>query len=191
LFELPDAADRDILGWRIPEDSDALDYSPSTLPLPPRTGSLGVVREGRILPPTEPGKLEVDDYVILLVPPEQRYAVDRLFAAGSSKGHQIEGLGEFMFDPAAPFELIAKEYGLPLPTDAKGLTVGDWLARRIGRLPVVGDRVKLAPVELTVRATEGDRITQVGLELEEAKTRLPLLRWLERMRRRMGGASRA
>jgi cell volume regulation protein A len=187
LFELPDAADRDILGWRIPEGSNALDYSPSTLPLPPRTGSLGVVREGRILPPTEPGKLEADDYVILLVPPEQRHAVDKLFAAGGSEGDQIEGLGEFMFDPTASFELIAKEYGLPLPADAKGLTVGDWLARRIGRLPVVGDRVKLAPVELTVRATEGDRITLVGLELEEARARLPLLRWIERMRRKMGG----
>jgi cell volume regulation protein A len=96
-----------------------------------------------------------------------------------------------MYDTSSPFELIAKEYGLPLPTDSKGLTVGDWVARRIGRLPVVGDRVKLAPVELTVRATEGDRITLVGLELEEAKTRLPLLRWLERMRRKLGGAERA
>jgi cell volume regulation protein A len=158
--------------------------------LPPRTGSLGVVREGRILPPTEPGKLEPDDYVILLVPPEQRHEVDKLFAAVRPEAEPIEGLGEFMFDPSAPFALIAKEYGLPLPTDAKGLTVGDWVARRIGRLPVVGDRVKLAPVELIVRATEGDRITLVGLELEEAKTRLPLLRWLERMRRKLGGAKR-
>ncbi|QEX22295.1 K(+)/H(+) antiporter NhaP2 [Hypericibacter adhaerens] len=188
LFELPDAADRDILGWRVVEDSSALEHSPSTLPLPPRTGSLGVVREGRILPPTEPGKLEPDDYVILLVPPEQRHEVDKLFAPASA-GEPVEGLGEFMFDPSAPFELIAKEYGLPFPADAKGLTVGDWLARRIGRLPVVGDRVKLAPVELTVRATQGDRITLVGLELEEARTRLPLLRWLERMRRKFGGGT--
>jgi cell volume regulation protein A len=187
LFELPDAADRDILGWRVQEDSDALDYAPSTLPLPPRTGSLGVVRQGRILPPTEPGKLEPDDYVILLVPPEQRYEVDKLFAVSRHEGELIEGLGAFIFDPSASFELIAKEYGLPLPADAKGLTVGDWLARRIGRLPVVGDRVKLAPVELTVRETKGDRITLVGLELEEARTRLPLLRWLERMRRKLRG----
>jgi cell volume regulation protein A len=192
LFELPDAADRDILGWRVQEGSDALDYAPSTLPLPPRTGSLGVVRQGRILPPTEPGKLEPEDYVILLVPPEQRYEVDQLFAVPRHEGESIEGLGAFTFDPSASFELIAKEYGLPLPIDAKGLTVGDWLARRIGRLPVVGDRVKLAPVELTVRETEGDRITLVGLELEEARTRLPLLRWLERMRRKLrGGTAKA
>jgi cell volume regulation protein A len=185
LFELPEASDRDIVGWRVPERSEALGFAPANLPLPPRTGLIGVVRGERILPPNEPGRLAPEDYVILLVPPEQRHAVERLFAAVAAEGAPIEGLGEFVFDPAAPFERIAKEYGLPLPADAKGLTVGDWVARRIGRLPVVGDRVKLAPVELTVRATEEDRITAVGLELEEPKTRLPLLRWLERMRRRL------
>jgi cell volume regulation protein A len=185
LFELPEASDRDIVGWRVPERSEALGFAPANLPLPPRTGLIGVVRGERILPPNEPGRLAPEDYVILLVPPEQRHAVERLFAAVAAEGAPIEGLGEFVFDPAAPFECIAKEYGLPLPADAKGLTVGDWVARRIGRLPVVGDRVKLAPVELTVRATEEDRITAVGLELEEPKTRLPLLRWLERMRRRL------
>jgi cell volume regulation protein A len=185
LFELPEASDRDIVGWRVPERSEALGFAPANLPLPPRTGLIGVVRGERILPPNEPGRLAPEDYVILLVPPEQRHAVERLFAAVAAEGAPIEGLGEFVFDPAAPFECIAEEYGLPLPADAKGLTVGDWVARRIGRLPVVGDRVKLAPVELTVRATEEDRITAVGLELEEPKTRLPLLRWLERMRRRL------
>lgn len=185
LFELPEASDRDIVGWRVPERSEALEFAPANLPLPPRTGLIGVVREERILPPSEPGALAPEDYVILLVPPERRHAVDRLFAAVAAEGAPIEGLGEFVFDPAAPFERVAKEYGLPLPADAKGLTVGDWVARRIGRLPVVGDRVKLAPVELTVRATEGDRITAVGLELEEPRARLPLLRWLERVRARL------
>ncbi|MFZ5791971.1 MAG: potassium/proton antiporter [Pseudomonadota bacterium] len=185
LFELPEASDRDIVGWRVVENSEALAFAPASLPLPPRTGLIGVVRGERILPPNEPGRLAPEDYVILLVPPEQRHAVERLFAAVAAEGAPIEGLGEFVFDPAVPFERIAKEYGLPLPADAKGLTVGDWVARRIGRLPVVGDRVKLAPVELTVRATEGDRIAAVGLELEEPRTRLPLLRWLERMRARL------
>jgi cell volume regulation protein A len=46
-------------------------------------------------------------------------------------------------------------------------TTSELLCKRLGRPPVVGDRVRIGSIELTVRAMEGRRVSSVGLKLSQ------------------------
>jgi potassium/hydrogen antiporter len=72
--------------------------------------------------------------------------------------------GDFGLDPALPVGAVCQFYALPAPEDAE-VRLGDWMARAIGRPPVVGDQVPLGAATLFVRELDGSRITGVGLAL--------------------------
>jgi acyl-CoA synthetase (NDP forming) len=55
---------------------------------------------------------------------------------------------------------------------------------RLGKIAVVGDRVRLGEVELVVRAVKDGRVRMVGLELEDQREKLPARRAARRFRRR-------
>src|SRR5271156_6321492 len=79
---------------------------------------------------------------------------------------------------------IAQLYDPAAATD-DAETVAEFLARRFGGTPAVGDRTRFGAVELIVRDMQGDTIAQVGVELEPAPVH-PWRFWLQRLRRRRG-----
>jgi len=147
-------------------------------------------------------KLQAGDYVLAVAPPDQSTALDRLFAARPEAAAATEGLlGEFEMDGDAPVGAVAALYGLDVAAEERSLGVGEVLRRRIGRRPVVGDRVRFGEVELVVGAMDGERIAKVGVELDpehlprRGLAALPakLRRWYrvaDRVRRRAPRASR-
>ena len=74
--------------------------------------------------------------------------------------------GDFALDPAIAVGAVCAFYGLPVPQQAQR-SVADWLADELGRPAVAGDRVRLGSALFIVRKLSGDRITAVGLSLEE------------------------
>jgi cell volume regulation protein A len=190
LFELPTSADREIIGYRLRGGCPVLDEPFAELSFPKRTRVVGVIREGAVAELGQIERLQVRDYVILLVPPEQQLALDRLFTpVPPQQARALDALGEFAFPGETPASALAGQYGLALELEHPLETLGDFLARRLEAEPVVGDRIKLGEAELVVRAVAEERIAEVGLELLAEEERLPAVRlwrrferWLRRQR---------
>jgi potassium/hydrogen antiporter len=162
---------RDIVVHRVAPGSRALGRPLPELHLPPRTRIMAVIRDGTVMNRAALEQLLVDDTVLVIVPPEQHHALDRVFATPPAEARVAAAerdLGEFSFPGDSPLADLALMYGLPMPEDvAPGATLGSYLADLIGRHPVPGDRAAWGPVELVARAVDEDaRITQVGLEVE-------------------------
>ena len=49
-----------------------------------------------------------------------------------------------------------------------GSTIGELLSKRLGHRPVVGDRIGLGNLELTVRAVAGNQVSSVGLKMSKS-----------------------
>lgn len=75
-----------------------------------------------------------------------------------------EVFGDFAVAATTPLLDLCTFYGLPVPAES-ALSAGAWLRSELDRPPVVGDSAVLGPAELSVRAMEGQRITQVGIKL--------------------------
>jgi cell volume regulation protein A len=127
---------------------------------------------------------EVGDYVIAIVPAVEIAALQRLFAEHGPTEAALEGFGAFMLAGDAPVDELALVYGLELGEHRRGETLTDFMHEKLGRIAVVGDRVRLSGVELVVRSVRDGRVVTVGLELEDHRDKLPARRTLRRLRRR-------
>jgi len=109
-------------------------------------------------------RLQPGDYVLTVAPPEVTHRLDRLFAARTPVDTEV--FGEFSFAGDVAAHALADAYGLLLSEAERALTLDALLRARLGRQPVVGDRVRLAGIELVVRDLAEDRIARVGVELD-------------------------
>jgi cell volume regulation protein A len=125
-----------------------------------------LVRHGRPLRAPSATALEPGDEVWLLASPDQLEHLTTLFAPQERSSQlAVRGFfGEFVLDADASAADLAAAYGLPLKEDELAGSTADLLCRRLGRRPVVGDRIGIGSMELTVRAVEGNRVTSVGLK---------------------------
>lgn len=128
-----------------------------------------LVRHGRPLRAPSATALEVGDEVWLLASPEQVEQLPQLFGRLDQTGRLAlrNFFGDFVIDAEAPAVAFAATYGVPLNPGEETLTTAVMLLRRLGRRPVVGDRIELGPLELTVRTMEGRRIRSIGLKLKK------------------------
>jgi cell volume regulation protein A len=72
--------------------------------------------------------------------------------------------GDFVLAASTSMGDLCFFYGLELPCKTEK-TVGQWLADTLHRPPVEGDTAHLGKAEVSVRATEGNRIVQVGIRI--------------------------
>lgn len=72
--------------------------------------------------------------------------------------------GDFVLDGSAPLGPMCDFYGLPVPAGAE-IPLGEWMSRRLGRAPIVGDQLQLGGATLVVRGMQGHQIALVGLKL--------------------------
>ena len=139
-----------------------------------------VVRDGRSLLGSSVSSFKPGDMVWLFAKPERVPHLDRLFASAAPAAEaDRQFFGDFPLDPRARMDELSLMYGLPVPPEAREVTVGQWLEWSLGGHPGVGDRVALGEVELIVRAlSPDDSISEVGLAAEPTqvdKPRLPFL----------------
>ena len=182
-MEMPADVDREAGGWRVGPASVALTHAFHSLPLPKRTRIIAVIRDGALLARETLERLQVDDYVIALTPPEQVLILDRLFFTPVERRRRIEppGLGEFVFDAGVSLGQVCGLYAVPFEPLDHDKTLAEFLTLRLGDKVVVGDRVKIGEVELVIRELVKDRIAKVGLEIEPEIDRLPILRFWRRL----------
>lgn len=182
-IDLPPSADREAASWRVAPNSPALDQPFHALNLPRRTRIIAVIRDGTVMNRQTLDRLQVDDYVIALTPPEHVITLDKLFStrpAPRSRWAALE-LGEFSFEGHVPLGKLCTEYGVPFEPLDRDKTLAEFMALRLGDRFVVGDRVRVGNVELVVREVAKGRITRVGLAMEPEAERLPILRLWRRV----------
>lgn len=180
--DLGNTLDRDIASYRVDAGSMALGYPYAELPLPRRCRIITVIRDGTVMDRARLERLMAGDYVLALAPPEQMYSLDRLFTAAAKVRRPTdtgdEVFGEFSVSGDAEIGALASLYGFDVEERYKSMVVGAYIRERLKHRAVVGDRVRLGPVELVVRAIKKDRIATVGLELEPEEH--PVMRRLRR-----------
>ncbi len=168
-LDLPGQPDYELVSYRVMADSPAAGCAPRDLLLPETARPAAVVRGGRVRECGDCGPLRADDHLYLFAQVADLPALDQLFATAPAVPRLDTGrfFGELALNADADMAELGRLYGLTLdPVDAAG-TLEHCLKRRFGR-PVVGDRVRLGPVEFVVREMRGERIVKVGLKLHVA-----------------------
>ncbi|CAG0946169.1 K(+)/H(+) antiporter NhaP2 [Gammaproteobacteria bacterium] len=94
----------------------------------------------------------------------RRFAVDLPEVEDERQTRAV--FGDFVLDGRHPAASLCEFYELP-PVVSPDLPIGEWLARELGRAPVVGDQLRWGSAFFSVRAMDGSRITRVGLRLDE------------------------
>jgi cell volume regulation protein A len=160
-----------LVAFRVEAQSLALGMLPGTLTdlrgRPVRCAAL--VRHGRPLRAPSATALEAGDEVWLLASPDQVEHLTSLFGPQELCGHLAvrNFFGEFVLDADSSAAALAATYGLNLDAVELAGSTGELLCRRLGRRPVVGDRIGVGGLELTVRALEGNRVSSVGLKMSK------------------------
>jgi len=177
-------AGRELAGFRVKSGARALRHNYGTLGLPADAQVLAAIREEKPIEGFRDVKPEVGDYVIAIVPPVEIAAAQRLFAEHRVAEVEPEGFGEFILSGDGAVDELAVVYGLDLGEHRSGETLADFMHERLGKIAVVGDRIRLGEVELVVRAVKEGRVRTVGLELEDQREKLPARKAARRFRRR-------
>lgn len=166
-LELPGAARHELVVYRIATNSPVA--RGERIPRWARPSL--IVRDGRSMRIHDAGRLEAGDYVYIFVPPNFIALLDRLFASPAEIGDaDSDYFGAFTLDPGRAIGEVARSYGFSVEEEAAGLSVADYLRRRLGGALGRGDRLPLPPVELIVREVDEEhRVVAVGLGLEPAE----------------------
>ena len=181
--DLPASGDRDLMIYTVgPGSRVSLRGVRRVLQLE-NTSLLGAIRDGRLVRPRDLDRLEPGDSVMVLAPPEQAVVLDELFAERPASDDGAD-FGAFAFDGDLPVGKIAEFYDLPVPEEQRTMPLADFVPVRLRRHPLVGDRIRLADVELVVRSMREERISEVGIDLEPRRPQRPSLAqlrpWLQR-----------
>jgi cell volume regulation protein A len=189
---------REISAWRVAAESPAPERAFDALPLPEAVRLVSVLREGMVMERDKLDRLHPGDLVLAVAPPDTQDTVDRLFAARAPRAPADSALGDFVLDPAVMMAAVIDLYGLPGTLADRAKPAGSFLRQRLGREPVVGDRVHLGLADLIVRRLDRDRIAEIGVILDPVRDPLDslsirrrlygvLIRLRHRLRRRMAG----
>ena len=165
-IDLPSDLGKDMTAYTVQARSMALRRDLARLPLPENIDVVSIIRDGILRTPADLERLAPGDDVILLAPPDQTAALDRLFGARQPGQNDPDAVGEFSFDAQAPLGAIADAYDFWIPNNRRETAVGDFLRRNLLRMPIAGRRLHLVSVELIVRRAENGRIITVGIELD-------------------------
>ena len=137
-----------------------------------------VIRDERILTPSEADPVAPGDYIYLLAPPEKAEALDRFFVdMAPSSAPDPHLLGDFMVSGEHTLGELAEIYGVKVEEDQTKLTLSDYFDIHLDRAPREGAELVLDSIVLVARSLGGGRVNVVGLRLpEEEEGTAPLTR---------------
>lgn len=147
-------------------ESEAAMRGLGRLVVPETVRVLALIREGRAVPLDDVRGLNPGDAVLVLGDTTAVDVMEKLF--GRRRVTAGQGFGDFQVRGETPVETVAGLYGFDA---APGLSIGDYLARRLGRLPATGDRVRAGAIALIATDVERDVIREVGIDLTPPERR--------------------
>jgi len=144
-----------------------------------------VVRDDKILSPSEAEPMQAGDHVYLLISPDKAQALDRFFVNMSRlTGPDLRLDGDFFVAGNVKLGALADFYGLSIAPAAADTFLADYIAKALKRAPRQSDIVPLGPITLVVYRVANSRVTSVGLRLgdDPAAPLTPVMRLKKRTR---------
>jgi potassium/hydrogen antiporter len=157
--------DSDIVDYAVGDDSRASGRAVRALALP-EVAVIAMIARGReVIPPRGSTRIETGDHVFVVLKPEVRSVVDRIFARGRDAQQRVPELVEFPLQGATTAGDIADFYGIDLGVPPEH-TLADLLRERLANDQLVpGAAIDVGGVRLVVRQVEEGRIEQVSLAI--------------------------
>ncbi len=145
-----------------------------------------VIRDERILTPSEADPVAPGDYIYLLAPPEKAEALDRFFVdMAPSSAPDPHLLGDFMVSGEHTLGELAEVYGVKVDEAQAKLTLSDYFDIHLDHAPKEGAELVLDPIVLVARSLGGGRVNVVGLRLPEDEDEAPPLTRRQRFKRKL------
>src|SRR5262247_3554978 len=144
-LDLPGQLEQEIVGYPVSPHSPYLRRGL----LPAWARPTLIVREEKILSPSEAAPLQPGDYVYLLAPPEKAQALDRFFVDMPPPAvPDPRLLGDFFVSGDVTLGELAEIYGLSIAPESAGISLADHIADETVRHPKAGDIVPLGTIAL-------------------------------------------
>jgi cell volume regulation protein A len=126
-----------------------------------------LVRHGQRYAPADSLFFQESDVLWMICEPGHTERLADFFSHRDRSGELANRsfFGEFVIGGDSSAADLARSYGVALSDQQMGCTIGELIRLSKGRRIVVGDRVALGPIRLTVRTMEGSRILTVGLKV--------------------------
>ncbi len=145
-----------------------------------------VIRDERILTPTEADPVAPGDYIYLLAPPERAEALDRFFVdMAPSSAPDPHLLGDFMVSGEHTLGELAEIYGVKVDEHQAKLTLADYFDINLDRAPKEGAELWLDSIVLVARSISGGRVNVVGLRLPEEEEEVAPQTRMQTVRRKL------
>ncbi|AFJ02457.1 sodium/hydrogen exchanger [Methylophaga frappieri] len=147
-------------------DNPALDEQQiRLLRFPSGTLISALFREHHMLHPKGSTTLKLGDTLCVISRSEDLPKLNQLFN-GDAKLRQAEAFfGAFVLNGDALLRDVAKAYGLTVSDNEQETTLAEFISRRVGGHPVVGDDVDWHGIHWVVNEVDGDKIQKVGMRL--------------------------
>lgn len=155
--------DGDIVRYAVDDESWVAGYQVRDLALPETAVIAMMARGQEIIPPRGTTRIEVGDHVFVVMKPQGRSLVDRMFGRRLARGPVVKAL-ELPISPEARVDELEAFYGVHLDPHPDR-TVASLLVERLGDDLAEGSEIQAGEVMLSVRKLEAGVIREVGVEI--------------------------
>jgi potassium/hydrogen antiporter len=162
--------DGDIVEYLVGHDSRAAGRRVRDLALPEGVVIALIARGQQVIPPQGKSRIEVGDHVIVVLRPNSRPLVDRIFALRGAQSKGLPSTFEFPLRGSIRVEQLEQFYGIMMnapPTE----TLDEAMRSRLGTEPaLLGAVIHFGPIDLTIRSLSPQgNIEDVGMVILPAK----------------------
>lgn len=167
-LDVPAAGDHELMLFPLKGDVWDTPKPLGQLRLPDNTAIAGVFRKRTCHQPTPDMEVSTGDVLAMFATPAVLPELGKALSGRHAPRYLAERafFGDFVLNGDALLGDVEQVYGIEFDELPPELSLAECFARRTKGHPVVGDKVKLGPVTLVARATEADRVTKVGLKMD-------------------------
>lgn len=156
--------DSDIVDYTVADDSRAAGRMVKELALPGGVVIALISRNEEIIPPQGNTTIEAGDHVILVLRPETRPIVDRIFSSHSREPHELPAQLEFPLRPSTTVRELEDVYGIVMDAHAELTLDAAILSRVQADTPLPDLLVRFGQIALRVRkVTPSGAIEQISM----------------------------
>lgn len=159
----------ELVQLRVGPNADILGRGPEALPRYRGVRCVAVIRERRLRWPRESLRFRENDRVLVLTPSHHIDELTALFSSRPEHGpyRPAAFYGRFQLRGDITVRDLTEQYGIAVDEADAPLTLDEWFRRRTHRPPVVGDSLRMGPLQMTVRRLHHDKVARLGIRFRE------------------------